>query len=86
MIEIYTRDGCNGCSRIKQLMNYYGVPYVEHKLDVDISSQNIKNLFPESKQLPILVTDSGEVYSGPKEAEKMLNEYKNDFGKDLLWD
>lgn len=83
-VDLYTREGCNSCERVKNRLNFYNIPYREHKIDVDLTTDELKDLFPGAKKLPILEEESGLAHSGLVEIEKMLNEYKGDTGKELL--
>ena len=82
-VEVYSRDGCLSCERVKKQLRFYGVSYKEIKLDEDITSKEVKEKFPNCSQLPIVNTYFGPL-SGAPEVEKMLNELKGDFGKELL--
>ncbi len=83
MIEIYSREGCKSCERVKNLMKFHDLKYVEFNLGVDVTSEEVRERFPARNQLPIVVTEAGEVFSG-EEVWDLLNEYKSDFGKQML--
>ena len=82
MIIIYTRDTCVICNRVKKLLETYNISFSEKKIGIDVTTDYIKSTHPNHNLLPIIVTNEG-VFSG-NEAEKMITEYKEDFGKQLL--
>jgi len=82
-VEVYTRDGCVSCERVKTQLRFHGISFKEIRLDEDITSAEVKEKFPNSPQLPIVNTYFGAL-SGAPEVEKILNELKGDFGKELL--
>jgi len=85
MIDLYTREGCEACQRIKEQFNVLKVAYRMHEIGKDVSKDYVKENFPGASQLPIAVmAGSGVVLSGPMAIYAMLNEYGNDIGKELL--
>lgn len=83
-VNLYTREGCGSCERVKSLLKSYNIDFTEHKVGINLTNERLKNLFPGAKHLPIIEEASGWAHSGVAEIEKMLNEYKEDFGKELL--
>jgi glutaredoxin len=84
MIIVYSREDCGSCTRVKTELKSRGIPFIERQIDKDVDSSGIKEQYPTKKALPILVMDNGEVLSGPTEILPRLNEWNNDFGKELL--
>lgn len=82
-VEIYGRDGCDACARIKDRLTSLGVGYREHKIDQDVTREHVMELFPGVSTLPVL-TVGGNVYMGPQQCNEALNQFGADVGKDLL--
>lgn len=82
MIEVYSREGCGACERVKSRLDTLCIPYVEKSVD-EVGTTFIKENFPGKNILPIVVVN-GTVYSGIGEIEGVLTEYGQDFGKELL--
>lgn len=83
-VNLYTREGCGSCERVKTQLRFHNIDYVEHKIGIDLTNEQLRDLFPGAKHLPILEEDTGLAHSGIGEIEKMLTEYKGDLGKSLL--
>jgi len=83
MIDIYTREDCGSCVRVKTELKARNIPYKEFFVDKDVTKEWINETFPGARMLPILVTDT-EVFSGPTEILPMLESYRQDVGKQLL--
>lgn len=54
-IVIYTKDDCSYCSRVKKLLTNANWDFKEIKVGRDISREDVKELFPTMKTLPIVV-------------------------------
>ncbi len=83
MIELYTRPGCLYCDRAKSILRSVGANYVEHIIDVTISRQNVLELFPNVKSLPIVVINGVNV-GGYTELEQLVVEQREHIGKSFL--
>ena len=83
-VDLYTREDCGTCRRVKLRLQFFNIPYREHKIGIDLTNEELKDLFPGAPALPILEEESGAAHSGLAEIEKMLSEYKGDTGKELL--
>lgn len=81
-IHVYSRDGCGICVRVKKKLGLYRVPFTEHKIGTDITSEELKAKFPVATQLPVVDCEWGYFYG--IDADRMITEYKEDFGKELL--
>jgi glutaredoxin len=83
MIDVYSRDNCGSCIRVKTELKTRGIPFREILLDKDITKEDFIEKFPGKTVLPVIVAES-KIFSGPNEILSMLSEYKENFGKDLL--
>ena len=82
-VDVYSRNGCGACIRVKNRLKALDIEYKEHIIDVDVTKEFIVENFPGKNVLPIVVIND-VVYSGAPVVEAVLNEYGKDIGKDLL--
>ena len=83
LVEVFSRLECPSCEKIKNRFNSMGIEYREHIVDVNCTREYVKENFPGKNILPIVVA-AGQVYSGLPAVELALNEYKENFGKEML--
>ena len=83
MILLYTRPGCGGCDRVKSRLNSLRLDYREYKIGEDVTRDFVVENFPNHPKLPIAVINE-VAYSGAPIIETMINQYREDFGKELL--
>lgn len=60
-VEVYTRMMCSHCDRVKKILNTHSIPFIEHKIDVEITIEQVKEKFPSAKMLPVIVVDGNWV-------------------------
>lgn len=72
-IIIYTMKGCGHCTRIKELLKRAEVEYVEKKLDVDFTRDQILEQWPQLVGYPAMTVD-GEFIGGVVESVKFFVE------------
>ena len=82
-IEIYSRNDCIWCERAKAMLNIKKIPFTELKLSVDFNREELLEFFPTAKTFPVIVVND-KFIGGYDDLSKMLEEQKEDFGKDLL--
>lgn len=68
---IYTKENCTYCAQAKNLLNKMGKDYIEYKLDVDFTREDILNLFPHAKTFPQIIYE-GEHVGGFTDLAKKL--------------
>lgn len=56
-VEIYTRTGCGFCDKAKELLRNTGIPYLEQKLDVDFTRNQLVEKYSSAKTYPVIVVD-----------------------------
>ena len=75
-IKIYSMKACPACERVKDFMNKHQFEFSESVLDVDITRDELKSLFPGTKKVPITIIN-GVVFrdsdTAVKELMKLLN-------------
>lgn len=50
MIEIYSKENCGYCIKLKELMNYHGIEYIEKSLsDGKHTKEEIQERVPDKK-------------------------------------
>jgi glutaredoxin 3 len=57
MITVYTREGCVHCEAAKNLLQRKGISYVEKKIGVDVSREDLSSLYPNVRTTPVVVDD-----------------------------
>lgn len=64
MVEIYSADWCDYCSKAKALMEDHGIPFEEHDMDDDEVIDELAERLPEpSTKIPQIFVD-GEYVGG----------------------
>jgi glutaredoxin len=71
-VEIYTKDNCIYCEKVKQLLEAKSFKYTEQKLDKDFTREFIKEKFPTAKTFPIVIVDGYRI-GGYTEFANMVN-------------
>ncbi len=71
LIEIYTADGCTHCKTTKDLLESRNLTYIEHKVDVEITREEVKKLFPQARMLPVVLVD-GNYIESPESLQLLL--------------
>ena len=84
-VEIYTRSGCNYCDAAKDLLNKSNIPYIENKLDVDFTRQNLVEKYSTARTYPVIVVD-GFYIGGYEELSTLLEKRSENISKLLIGD
>jgi glutaredoxin 3 len=58
---IYTRPDCGYCDRAKALIEQKGHTYTEVVLGSDISKEELFEMFPDVKTVPVVVLDGKKI-------------------------
>jgi arsenate reductase-like glutaredoxin family protein len=75
MIEIYTKDNCTSCEGTKQLLTSNHQNFVEKKIGVDISVEDLLSLFPDVRVAPVVVIDGRMIETSELKGRlQLLNE------------
>jgi len=70
MVTVFTKNSCPFCDRTKEFLDTLGVEYVTRNIQEDDSNfQEVIDL--GYQQVPVVVTDSGESWSGHQPAKLM---------------
>ena len=70
---VYSKDGCNDCKQIIQVLGLSELNYVEYKLDIDFSKEAFFGQFGEGATFPQVVLN-GENLGGTKESIEYMKE------------
>ena len=70
---VYSKDGCNHCKQIIEVLGLYELNYVEYKLDIDFSKEAFFGQFGEGATFPQVVLN-GENLGGTKDSIKYMKE------------
>ena len=82
MVEVYTRKSCQYCSTFKSTLDKFKISYKEHVIDEDITKERVVEMFPWCVTLPVVVVNGEPLTLW--QANKKLEEMREDFGKQLL--
>lgn len=83
MLEIYTRDNCSACYRLKEFLAEKKIPYTEKVLDKDFNSDMLKQLYPQAHYYPVIV-DNKRIFGGGLSELKEKWSAGNTFGASIL--
>lgn len=61
LVEIYSRDTCGACQNAKKMLSEKNVPYVEYKVDVDITRDDLLKKFPNARSLPVIIFNGKQI-------------------------
>jgi glutaredoxin len=84
-VEIYTRPGCGFCDKAKILLRNWNIPYIENKLDVDFTRQNLVEKYSTARTYPVIVVD-GFYIGGYEELSTLLEKRSENISKLLIGD
>ena len=84
-VEIYTRPGCGFCDKAKILLRNWNIPYIENKLDVDFTRQNLVEKYSSARTYPVIVVD-GFYIGGYEELSTLLEKRSENISKLLIGD
>ena len=70
---VYSKDGCNHCKQIIQVLGLSELNYVEYKLDIDFSKEEFFGQFGEGATFPQVVLN-GDNLGGTKESIEYMKE------------
>lgn len=71
MFKLYTRDGCQFCEASKLILKWGGHDFQEIKIGTDVTREQVIEMFPERKTLPI-VTKGDMVIGGHEDLTNYL--------------
>lgn len=84
-VEMYTRPGCGFCDKAKILLRNWNIPYIENKLDVDFTRQNLVEKYSTARTYPVIVVD-GFYIGGYEELSTLLEKRSENMSKLLIGD
>lgn len=84
-VEMYTRQGCEFCDKAKILLRNWNIPYIENKLDVDFTRQNLVEKYSTARTYPVIVVD-GFYIGGYEELSTLLEKRAENTSKLLIGD
>ena len=71
---VYSKDGCNHCKQIIQVLGLSELNYVEYKLDIDFSKEAFFGQFGEGATFPQVVMN-GDNLVGCQESIQYMQEH-----------
>lgn len=70
MVTVFTKNNCPFCDQTKAFLDTLGISYVTYNIQEDDS--NFQKIIDMGyKQVPVVVTDTGESWSGHQPAKLM---------------
>lgn len=72
-IELYTKDACPACTRAKKALAKYKLAYKNVVIGVDINREQVLEIYPEARMVPLVVID-GSWIGGYEELAKWIRE------------
>ena len=63
MVEVYSKDNCPFCVKAKMLLEMKQVTFVEKKVGVDVTREQLLEIAPLARTVPQILID-GEVIGG----------------------
>ena len=71
---VYSKDGCNHCKQIIQVLGLSELNYVEYKLDIDFSKEAFFGQFGEGATFPQVVMNNDNL-GGCQESIRYMQEH-----------
>jgi len=62
-IEVYSKEDCAYCIRTKRLLERMQIPFVEKKIGVDVTREQLLEVAPNARTVPQIII-SGKVIGG----------------------
>ena len=62
-IEVYSKEDCAHCIRTKRLLERMQIPFVEKKIGVDVTREQLLEVAPNARTVPQIII-SGKVIGG----------------------
>lgn len=72
---MYTKDSCVSCNSAKQLLGERKIPFTEYKIGVDLTREQVLDLFPDATSVPIVIID-GKPIGGYVDLKSLLTSEK----------
>jgi glutaredoxin len=71
MIEVYSKPNCQYCTKAVALLNRLGMPFVEKKIGVDVTREQLLEVAPGARTVPQIVIN-GQVIGGYDDLAKYV--------------
>ena len=70
MITLYTKENCGRCVQARSVLSLHQIPYVIKVLGKDYTREELLDVAPETRYLPVAVAEDGTVIGGLEEISK----------------
>lgn len=57
MIEVYSKNGCSYCTAAMTLLKQKNIQFLEKKLDINFTKEQLLEMYPTAKTFPVIVVD-----------------------------
>ena len=71
MVEVYSKDNCAYCTKAKILLETQHMEFIERKIGVDVTREQLLEIAPHARTVPQIVID-GTVIGGYDQLAKYL--------------
>ena len=71
MVEVYSKDNCAYCTKAKILLETQHTEFIERKIGVDVTREQLLEIAPHARTVPQIVID-GTVIGGYDQLAKYL--------------
>ena len=71
MVEVYSKDNCAYCTKAKILLETQHMEFIERKIGVDVTREQLLEIAPHARTVPQIVID-GTVIGGYDQLGKYL--------------
>jgi len=73
VIDLYTKNSCSRCEAVIEALQKKNIPFLEHVIGQDILRENVLDLFPGARLLPIVVIDGTWIGGRDEVLKKLAN-------------
>lgn len=75
-VTIYTRPDCSACVQTKAFLKTNGIEFTEQVIGVDVTREEVVNMFPTARMLPVITTSQKMILNGIEGLKEELENSK----------
>lgn len=73
LVELYSKDNCDSCTKAKNQLIQAQIPFVEKKLGFDFTREHLLEMYPTAKSFPVVVVDGWYIGGQTQLSEHITN-------------